>query len=250
MSAPVPPVAATTPDPAPAAPAVVPPVVPAAADQGDGTTKAPAAVVDPASPATGEGDKPLAAEGEKALGIWKDRAKTAETEAKTLRQERDEALAKLADAGKPEAEQALAAARREAEAAATATVSAAASAALARQALLAEAKGRLADPSDAAAFLDVADFKVGADFTVDPAAIAAAVTELLGRKPHLAVKAPATGEPGPVVPAAGIGQGVREKDTPSLQDQIADAEKAGDFAKAMALKSNQLFAALTARPTT
>jgi len=228
----------------------VPPVVPAAADQGDGTTVAPAAVVDPTTtPATGDDDKPLGPQGEKALDIWKTRAKTAESELTTAQRERDELRAKLADAGKPEAEQALAAARREAEAAATATVTAAASAALARQALLAEAKGRLADPSDAAAFLDLADFKVGADFTVDPAAIAAAVTDLLGRKPHLAVKAPATGEPAPVVPAAGIGQGVREKDTPSLQDQIAEAEKSGDFAKAMALKSNQLFAALLAQPT-
>lgn len=247
MSAPVPPVAATTTPETPAAP----PVVPAAADQGDGAAPA-AAKVDTPPPATGDQDKPLAPEGEKALGIWKDRAKTAETEAKTLRQERDEALAKLADAGKPEAEQALAAARREAEAAATATVSAAASVALAKQALLAEAKGRLADPSDAAAFLDPADFKVSADFTVDPAAIAAAVTDLLARKPHLAVKAPdgSTPVPTPTVPPAGIDQGFREKDAPSIEDQIAAAEKAGDMAKAMALKSNQLFAALMARPTT
>jgi hypothetical protein len=240
-------VAATT---TPEASAAVTPEVPAAtADQGGGAATAPPAAKADPEPATG--DKPLGPEGERALGIWKDRAKTAETELKNLQRERDEALAKLADAGKPEAEQALAAARREAEAAATATVSAAAASAVAKQALLAEAKGRLADPSDAVAFLDVADFKVGADFTVDPAAIAAAVTELLGRKPHLAAKATDGAViPAPTVPPAGIDQGFREKDAPSLEDQIREAEKSGDFGRAMALKSNQLFAALTARPTT
>jgi hypothetical protein len=254
VSAPVPSVAATTTPADPATPAAAPviPVVPAAAaDQGDEgkPTETPPAAANP-DPATGAGDEPLGAPGVKALEAFKERAKTAEAEAKALKAERDEALAKLADAGLPEAAKALAAARREGETAATATVTAAATAALARQAVLAEAKGRLADPTDAVAFLNLADFKVGADFTVDATEIAAAVDGLLSRKPHLAVKTPATGDPSaPVVPTTSIDQGFREKDSPSLQDRIAAAEKAGNFAEAMALKSNQLFAALTARPT-
>lgn len=238
------------------APAAEPPAqtaAPAAADQGDESKVEPAPADPP--PATGDAEKPsedapLGPQGEKALDIWKTRAKTAETELKAAQQARDEALAKLADVGLPEQEQALAAARREAANEATATVTAAAAKALAAQALIAEAKGRLADPSDAVAFLDVTEFQVGADFTVDAAAIAEAVTSLLTRKPHLAAK----GAPGvattPVVPADGIGQGVRQKDAPSTQEQIAAAEKSGDMATAMALKSNQLFAALMARPTT
>lgn len=225
------------------------PEPPAAADQGDEnkgevTPTAKESATDPAPE-----DNALGPQGEKALEIWKTRARTAETELRTAQQERDEARAKLADAGKSLEEQALAAARREGATEATATVTTAAARALATQALLAEAKGRLADPSDAVAFLNVADFKVGEGFAIDATEIAEAVTGLLSRKPHLAVKTDGAATV-PVVPAAGIGQGVREKEAPSVEQQIADAEKSGDFARAMALKSNQLFAALTARPTT
>ncbi len=235
MSAPVPVAATTTPEtPAEAPTAEQPAPVetpPAADDQGDGTK------AEGEAPATGDDDKPLAAAGEKALGIWKDRAKNAEQDLKAAQRERDEAVAKLADAGLASDEQILAAARREAATEATATVTTTASKAVAMQALLAEAKGRLADPSDAAAFLDVSDFKIGADFTVDPAEIAEAVTSLLARKPHLAVKTDgAATAPPAVVPPAGIGQGVREKDTPSFDAQIAEALKAGDINRSIALK--------------
>lgn len=228
------------------------PEAPAADDQGDGTKgpeTPPAAPPATDAPKANEDDAPLGPQGEKALEIWKTRAKNAEAELSTTRSERDEAKAKLADVGKSLEEQALAVARREGATEATAMVTTAATKAIAMQALLAEAKGRLADPSDAVAFLNVADFKVGADFAVDATEIAEAVTGLLARKPHLAVKTDGAAT-GPVVPPVGIGQGVREKDAPSLEQQIADAEKSGDFGKAMALKSNQLFAALTARPTT
>lgn len=256
------------------------PEPPAAADQGDGAkgSGSPAAPEPPAEkPEDKPADAPLGPEGEKALGIWKDRAKNAEASLSTLlnggddvvqqvlgfrtrateaeaaaraaQAERDEALAKLADAGKSTEEQALAAARREGVSAATATVTSAASKALATQALIAEAKGRLADPSDAVAFLDVADFTVGADFTINATEIAEAVTGLLSRKPHLAVKTDGAAT-APVVPTAGIGQGVREKDAPTVDQQIADAQQKGDMATVMALKSNQLFAALKAQPTT
>lgn len=224
----------------------------AAADQGDEgkptATAAPSDAVEPAKDSAAA-DEPLGDGGVRALKAERDRAKAAEAEVRTLRAERDEALAKLADAGKPEAEQAIAAARREGQAEATATVAAAANLAVARQALLAEAKGRLADPSDAAAFIDLTDFKVGDNFAVDATQVASAVDELLTRKPHLAVKVSASGDPAPVIPAGGIDQGFRSKDAPSIEDQIAAAEKAGDMGKAMALKSNQMFASMLSRST-
>lgn len=234
---------------APDAPVVAQDAPPVAADQGDEgkVSKEPEADKDAPegeqkSDESSE-DEPLGPAGSKALGIWKERAKTAEDALKGVRAERDEALAKLADMDKTPEEQALAAAKREGVSEATATVHSAAAKAVAAQALIAEAKGRLADPSDAVAFLDVSDFRVGDDFTVDAEAISAAVSDLLTRKPHL--KAAQGGAPAPVVPPAGIDQGVREKSTMTLADQIALARKEGRTADVIALKSRQLFQAAT-----
>lgn len=84
---------------------------------------------------------------------------------------------------KPAEEQALEAARVEARAEATAT----SNARLVKVELRSAAKGKLADPADALAFINLADFDVNDDGEVDSAALDDAIDELLTRKPHLAI---------------------------------------------------------------
>lgn len=85
-------------------------------------------------------------------------------------------------AGKEPAEQALDQARREAAAEATQK----ANARILKSEIRAAAKGRLADPSDAFAYLDTEEFEVGDDGEVDLDAIEEAIGDLLTRKPYLA----------------------------------------------------------------
>jgi regulator of protease activity HflC (stomatin/prohibitin superfamily) len=99
-------------------------------------------------------------------------------EATAASAERDAAAA-LKD--KPAEEQALEAARVQARAEATAT----SNARLVKVELRAAAKGKLADPADALAFINLADFHVNDDGEVDSAALDDAIDELLTRKPHL-----------------------------------------------------------------
>jgi hypothetical protein len=54
--------------------------------------------------------------------------------------------------------------------------------------LRAAAAGKLADPTDALAFINPKDFEVGDDGTVDADAISAAITDLIKTKPHLAAQ--------------------------------------------------------------
>lgn len=52
----------------------------------------------------------------------------------------------------------------------------------------AQATGRLADPADALAFIDLSQFEVTEDGDVDEQAIGAAIDDLLEQKPHLAAQ--------------------------------------------------------------
>jgi hypothetical protein len=81
-----------------------------------------------------------------------------------------------------DAKQAAEKTRRDAEAAATAK----ANARILRSELKAAAAGKLADPSDAAAFIDLAQFEPDADGEFDSTEIAEAISDLIKRKPHLA----------------------------------------------------------------
>jgi hypothetical protein len=222
-------------------PAPKPVEKPAATDQGD--KPKPDDKKDPEPSATDDADKdtedePLGPQGRRALDAWKARAKEAESADKAHAAQVALLEARIADFDKSPEEQVLLAARREGESAATATVTAAAATALARQALITEAKGRLADPSDVTAFLDAADIKVGDGFSVDTAAITALVDDLLTRKPHLGIPAPKPS--GPVVPAGSIDQGVRSKDTPSLGQRADLAQSEGRHKDAIRLKAQQL----------
>lgn len=228
---------ASAPPPAPKQPVGKP----AATDQGD--KPKPDDKKDPEQSATDDPEKdsedePLGPQGRRALDAWKARAKEAEAADKQHAAQVALLEARIADFDKSPEEQALAAARREGESTATATVTATAATALARQALITEAKGRLADPSDVTAFLDAADIKVGDGFAVDTAAITALVDDLLARKPHLAVPPPV--KQGPVVPAGSIDQGVRSKDTPSLGERADLAQSEGRHKDAIRLKAQQL----------
>jgi hypothetical protein len=223
-------------------PAPKPVEKPAATDQGDKTQK-PDDKKDPEKSATDDPDKetedePLGPQGRRALDAWKARAKEAESADKAHAAQVALLEARIADFDKSPEEQVLLAARREGESAATATVTAAAATALARQALITEAKGRLADPTDVTAFLAAEDIKVGDGFSVDTAAITALVDDLLTRKPHLGIPAPKPS--GPVVPAGSIDQGVRSKDTPSLGQRADLAQSEGRHKDAIRLKAQQL----------
>ncbi|MFF4246227.1 hypothetical protein ACFYY2_17415 [Streptomyces sp. NPDC001822] len=185
----------------------------------------PAPPANPPAPA-GEppADVPLGPAGEKALAEWKARAKTAEKE----RAEQATRLREYEDRDKTEAERqadALKAAETRAEQATRLAVSASV------QAL---AAGRFQDPQDAVDALASGSF-LTEDGAVDSDAITAALNGLLERKPHWAA-----GPAAPRVPAPDPAQGARPGGTPTLDGQIAEAEKAGNTKLVMALKTQQL----------
>ncbi|RFA14563.1 hypothetical protein B7R22_05375 [Subtercola boreus] len=114
----------------------------------------------------------------KALDSERAARKTAEKEIAQLRRE-------LAARDKPAEEVALDNARAEARAEATAS----ANARIVKAELKAVAAGKLADPADAAVFIDATSFEVGDDGEVDVEALNKAVIDLLTQKPHLAAAA-------------------------------------------------------------
>jgi hypothetical protein len=59
-----------------------------------------------------------------------------------------------------------------------------------RSELKASATGKLADPTDAALYIDLSDFAVNDDGDVDSDALNEAIADLLERKPHLAAVKP------------------------------------------------------------
>jgi hypothetical protein len=103
--------------------------------------------------------------------------------------------------------------RREADEAATAK----ANARIVRSEIRAAATGKLADPADALAFLDVSDFEVDDDGAVDEDEIAEAIADLLTKKPHLAAQG------GTKAPKPDRSQGARGKGAASTAQQFADA---------------------------
>lgn len=119
-----------------------------------------------------------------------------------------EANQKIADADKTADEIEQERAQREVEQAALAK----ANDRIVRQEIRLAAKGRLNDPADALDFLKVADFEVGDDGEVDADAIEDALTELLRRKPYLAVAAEETKRF-----QSGVDQGAKGKDTKPSQ---------------------------------
>lgn len=213
------PPAIADPPPAPPAPPASPPTP---------TPTDPAA--DPADPA----DPALGPAGEKALAEWKKRAKDAEATAKAHAAK----VKEYEDAQKSEnellADRATAA---EAKAAAATRLAVAAK-------VEALATGRFTSAQDAVdALAGDADTFLADDGMVDPAAINAALTGLLERKPHWAA-----GASGPTRPQPDPSQGARPGGTPTLDQQIADAQATGDTKRSLALKTLKLRQAQSSAP--
>ena len=129
-------------------------------------------------PESPQGDAPLGPAGEKALAEWKQRARAAEKASR----EQSARLKELEDRDKSALEKAddrASAAEKRAAAMVERTV---------RAEVRALAATGFADPSDAAAFLNPADF-IDGDGEVDSKGIEKALADLLKRKPHLAREA-------------------------------------------------------------
>lgn len=100
-----------------------------------------------------------------------------------------------------------------------------------RSEIKAAAKGVLADPADAYKFLDLDSFEVSDDGDVDEAAITAALKTLVEQKPYLAAQ-------GGRFQGSADG-GARNGAGTSIDDQIAEATKAGNHQLAIALKQRR-----------
>ncbi|SDC25642.1 hypothetical protein [Actinokineospora iranica] len=110
-------------------------------------------------------------------------------------------------------------------------------AALRRRAVDAEIRAAAtgwADPTDAPRYLDDRDRYVSESGEIDTAAIAADLAAELARRPHLAR------QDGARRPAPDPSQGARQNGPAGLDAQITAAEKAGDWAAAIALKNQRL----------
>lgn len=110
-------------------------------------------------------------------------------------------------------------------------------AALRRRAVDAEIRAAAtgwADPTDAPRYLDDRDRYVGEDGEIDTAAITTDLAAVLAARPHLARA------DGPRRPAPDPSQGPRTGGPGGLDAQIVAAEKAGDWATAIALKNQRL----------
>lgn len=156
----------------------------------------------------GSKDEPLGAPGLAALQSERDAREAAEREAKAAKKALEDLQAEHAT----EEEKKLKAARDEGSAEATAK----ANARILKSEVKVLATGKLADPSDAVALLDLTKFEVDADGNVDEKKIASAIEALLKEKPHLAARAKRTGD-------GGGGPRGAEAETDSMDDRIRRA---------------------------
>jgi len=135
---------------------------------------------------TGAQDDGLGDKGRETLAKERKARRDAEKARKAA--EKELADFKAAQQAKKDGDDAAAAAdqaRRDAESAALAKANARILAAEVKAA----AAGKLADPADAARYLDMSEFEVSDDGSVDSDAISGAISDLIKRKPYLAAKA-------------------------------------------------------------
>ena len=194
------------------------PEAPKVAEEVDGQTSAvnepPAEHID--------GEESLGDPGKRALDAMKAKWKAAEDRAKAAEAAAAEALAKAE--GK-EKEYAAEQERRKVEQEALSK----ANQRILKAEIRAQATAKLADPADALLYLDMSSFEVGDDGEVDAQAITAAIDNLIKSKPYLAAQGERRFQ-------GGADGGPRKETGPSLEDQIAAAQKAGNYALAIALK--------------
>lgn len=117
------------------------------------------------------GEEALGDPGKKALDAMKEQRNAATREARELKARLDELQAKLEG--------------REAEYTAEVEKRRTKDDAILRAELKAAAKGKLADPTDAALYINLGDFEVSENGDVDADALGAAIDDLIARKPHL-----------------------------------------------------------------
>jgi len=132
-----------------------------------------------------EGEEALGDPGKKALDLMKAQRNAAAKEARDAKAELERFRQAAALKDKPAEEQALEAARQEARQEANQR----ANERILRSELRASATGKLADPSDAALYINLSDFEVSDDGEIDADALRDAIDDLLTRKPHLAANA-------------------------------------------------------------
>lgn len=136
------------------------------------------------APDTGTEDTATPADLAAEVAKWKEMARKHEEQAKANYTK----LTKLERSTMTETERAVAQAREDARA----EVLAEANARVVTATVLTEAAGKLADPTDAVALIDMGQFEVDDAGNVDKAAVTRAVAALLKAKPHLAAnRAPA-----------------------------------------------------------
>ena len=190
-------------------------------------TVEPAAVAEPI-----EGEAELREAGKQALDRMKADRTAARAEARAARAEADELRAQIANKDKPAEEVALENARKEGESAANK----AANLRVLRSELKAIATGKLADPTDAHLYIDLATFDVNDDGEPDSDALAEAIDKLLVSKPHLAaVTAPAPRFQG----GADGGAAAPAKPDESIDDAISAAQQARNFPLVATLKQQK-----------
>ena len=177
------------------------------------TTIEPAEVVDEPI----EGEEALGDPGKKALNAMKEQRKAAEIRAREAEAERDALKAKLEG--------------REAEYAAEVEKNKTRNEAILRAELKAAAKGKLADPADAALFIDLKGFEVDGNGDVDTDALNAAIDDLIARKAHLAAapqrRFDGDADAGPKGGPKGGQITSREELNRMTPEQVVEAEAAG-----------------------
>lgn len=179
----------------------------------------------PQESATDAGEANLGDAGKKALDAMKAKWKAAEQAAK----ERDATIAELqAKINGTEADHAKA---QEAQRVKDEAL-AAANARILKAEVRAAAAGKLNDPADALAHIDLTSFEVGEDGDVDTDAIGSAISDLISKKPYLAAQ-------GGRFQGSADG-GARNDTKKSTAELAAEAAAKGDIRASMALKADQL----------
>lgn len=200
-------------------------VTPAAA-----TVTEPEAVVEPVEAAPVEPD--LGDAGKKALDTMKAERNAAKAAAKQAIAEAEELRAQIANKDKPAEEIALENARNEGRTEATK----AGNLRVLKSELKAIATGKLADPTDAHLYIDLATFDVNDDGEPDSDALAEAIDKLLIAKPHLAANI----APAPRFMGGGDGgAGAPAKPNESIDEAITAAQKARNFPLVATLKQQK-----------
>jgi hypothetical protein len=177
------------------------------------------------APATGADEAALGDPGKRALDAMKAKWKEAEKSAK-------EAAAKIAELeARVNGTEAEHKAAQEAQRVKDEAL-AAANQRILKAEVRAAAAGKLNDPADALAYIDLSSFEVSDDGSVDSDAIGSAISDLITKKPYLAAQGSRF--------QGGVDGGARKDDTRPTQltradmarmspEQIAEAENKGQF---------------------